>query len=395
MDTPCCTPRVRTTSWLSAGINTVLGRGPHPHDDAHRGATGWTAGHARWRGLARRRLAIAGVSRRDQEADGRERDGTAGMEQADVADLHEAVRQDVWEEPAEKLHDIKVRSAEAGTASLPVREGDRAVCEADETVIGDGTLADIRGEGGEGGGAVGLRLTVDVPRDGPDLGVDVRQQAGVAHGFFEESAVERGEGFDGDKDVGSGRQPSGAIVREAAARDDSVDVGVVLELPTPGGEDTGAPREVGADETLVAGKAFAGRGRRLQQGLGRKALMRTDARSAGLGHGGGEEDVRPGQVCGQVVLEPLVGCMVLTLGAVAVATGMMHAMVFPTVLARREAVTVRAALALVEGADALAVYGGERGRAGQGLRGTGGEERAQGGPGRGPRMRAVGRGLLQ
>ena len=88
-----------------------------------------------------------------------------------------------------------------------VGEGDRAVRERDNAAIGDGDPEDIRGEGGEGGVAVVIGLTVDVPRDGPDLGGDVLQQSGVAHVFFEQSAVEGGEGCDGDKQVGAGGQP--------------------------------------------------------------------------------------------------------------------------------------------------------------------------------------------
>ena len=35
-----------------------------------------------------------------------------------------------------------------------------------------------------------IRLTVDVPGAGPDLGGDVLQQSGLAHTFFEERAVD-------------------------------------------------------------------------------------------------------------------------------------------------------------------------------------------------------------
>ena len=73
----------------------------------------------------------------------------------------------------------------------------------------------------------------------PDLWVDVLQQSGLAHVFFEEGAVDGGEGFDGDKEVGSGGPPGRAVLRESTARDDVVDVGVVLELPAPGMQDTG------------------------------------------------------------------------------------------------------------------------------------------------------------
>ena len=47
--------------------------------------------------------------------------------------------------------------------------------------------------------------------------------------------------------------------------------------------------------------------------------------------------MRPGQLLLQVVLEPLLGLMLLTLGTVAVATGMMDAVWLPTAWALREA----------------------------------------------------------
>jgi len=89
--------------------------------------------------------------------------------------------------------------------------------------------------------------------------------------------------------------------------------------------------------------------------------MRADEGAEGLRHGEGEEEVRPGQLFVQVVFEPLLGCMVLTLGTVAVATGMVHAVLVPTRVALIEAVAVGAALALLDGADDLAVCGGEMG----------------------------------
>jgi len=118
------------------------------------------------------------VSLHQQQAEGSGRDGTAGREQADMPDFHKAIGQDMLQEPAEKLHDVEVGGAWAGTAHFPGGEGDRAVLERDKAALGDGDPEDLRGEGGEGGVAVVMGLTVDVPRDGPDLGVDVLQQLG-------------------------------------------------------------------------------------------------------------------------------------------------------------------------------------------------------------------------
>jgi hypothetical protein len=98
------------------------------------------------------------------------------MEKAEVADFHEAVRQDMLEEPVKKLEGVKVRSAEACPAHFPGGAGDRAVLERDNAAVGDGDLEDRGGERGAGGVAVVIGRTVDVPGDGPDLGVDVLQQ---------------------------------------------------------------------------------------------------------------------------------------------------------------------------------------------------------------------------
>ena len=57
------------------------------------------------------RLKTDGLCLHDHPAEGVEGQGTAGMEKAAVSDFHEAVGQDMLEEPAEKLHDVKVSGA--------------------------------------------------------------------------------------------------------------------------------------------------------------------------------------------------------------------------------------------------------------------------------------------
>jgi hypothetical protein len=59
--------------------------------------------------------------------------------------------------------------------------------------MGDGDPEDRGGEVCERFGSVWIGLAVDVPRKSPDLGIDVLQQSGLAHGCFEERAGERGE----------------------------------------------------------------------------------------------------------------------------------------------------------------------------------------------------------
>ena len=160
-------------------------------------------------------------------------------------------------------------------------------------------------------------------------------------------------------------------------------------MPAPGMQDPGEPREVRPDATFVSGQPLEGHGRRLQHRVVREALMRADEGTQGLRDREGEEEVRPGQLFLQVVCEPLLGCMLLTLGTVAVATGMVDAVVPPTVVALREAMAVVSALALLDGADDLAVRDGEMGVALQVCWRTGGEDIAESGHGWNPCMRAL------
>ena len=99
--------------------------------------------------------------------------------------------------------------------------------------------------------------------------------------------------------------------------------------------------------------------------------------------------MRPGQLFVEVVREPLRGCMLLTLGAVAVATGMVDAVLPPTVGALIEAMAVVAALAVLDGADDLAVCEGEVGVTLQVFWRKGVKDIAEGGHGRSPCMRGL------
>lgn len=237
--------------------------------------------------------------------------------------------------------------------------------------------------------SVVIGLTVNVPGDSPDLGGNGLEQSGVAHLFFEERTVDGGEGFDGDKEVGSGGAPGRAVLGEATARDDVVDMRVVLELPAPGMQDTGESREIGPDEAFIFGPPLEGRCRCLNQGLVSNALLRADKGTQGLRDSEGEKKGRPRELFVQVMLEPLLRFMLLALGTGPVATGTIDAVFFSTALALLEAVAVMAALAPLDGTDGLTVCSGEGGIALQGLRGKSSEDIAESRHGSSPCMRAL------
>ena len=160
-------------------------------------ATSWAQGGTRWRGDDPHRCALAGLSLHDHEADGRERDGTAGMTQTAVTDWHTAIGQDMREASAETRDGVEMGRPWAGTAHVPGGAGDRAVRARDETAVGDGDCADSGGEGDAGGVAVVMGLPVDVPGESPGLWGAVLAQSGLVDGFCEERTGERGMSSEG------------------------------------------------------------------------------------------------------------------------------------------------------------------------------------------------------
>jgi hypothetical protein len=106
-DKPCRTERFLSKPSLSACIDKSLVGGPQAHDNVHLPTTGRAEGDERFRGLATRCFTTEGAHLRDHAAEGVGRDGAASMEKAEVSDFHETVRENVLEEPAEKLHGVE------------------------------------------------------------------------------------------------------------------------------------------------------------------------------------------------------------------------------------------------------------------------------------------------
>ena len=382
MDKPCRTEHGLSKLWLSTCIDKRPVGGPQAQDETHLYTTGRTPGDEGLWGYDPSGLKGSGAHLQDHAVQGVRRDRTAGMPEADVSDFREAFRENVLEEPAEKLQGVERGGPWSSAARLAVGESDGAVCESHEAAVGDGDPEDRGGEVLEGRVAMRPRLRVDVPGEVPDVWGDVLQQSGLAHVFFEEGSVEGRESFHGDKAGGSGGSPGGAILRESTARDNGMDVGMVLELPAPGMQDAGETRKVSADEPLVFGEAFEGERRGGEQGVVGEAVMRADKGAEGLRDGKGDEAVWPWELFVEVVREPLLGFMLLALWAVAVATGMIDAVFCSAALALIEAMAIVSATAMADGVDDLAVRGGQLRIARQVLWGKGVEDVTQGGHGK-------------
>ena len=117
--------------------------------------------------------------------------------------------------------------------------------------------------------------------------------------------------------------------------------------------------------------------------------MGTTAETQRLRHGEGEEAIRPGQLLLQVVVEPLLRLIVLTLGAMAIAAGVQDAVTPSAALARLEAVSGVSGAAVEDGMHRFVVRRGQGGMPRDILRRIGGEDVRDGGHGWSPRIRVL------
>jgi hypothetical protein len=324
--------------------------GPQAQDDPPGCATGRACGNAGGRGLDVRRLETHGGSLHAHQTNSVRRDGPAGGQQAAGADVHDAVRPGLREEAAEKRAGIEGGGTLSSAAGVAGGDGDGAVLKRDEAPVGEGDYADRRGERGEGRLAVGRRLAVHVPGEGPDVGRDAVEAGMTGHLLFEEGAGKRREGWDGDQEVDACGEPRGVVFGEPTARDEGVERGRGLERSTPGREESGETGQGRAEEALVVGEAFAGRGRGLAPGRGGEGLRRAEEGAEGLRDRAGAAAVRPGKLFVQGLMEPLRGCVMLTLWTGPGTTGVMDAGLFATALALRAAGAIMAGAAMHKGA---------------------------------------------
>jgi hypothetical protein len=167
--------------------------GPDAAQDDERCATVRTGPLRRWGGGAARLLPGQGGAglRGDHRSDGVGCEATGGVHKAEVAHLHAARRQDMLEAAAPTLKDVEAGGAWTGTAWFAGGAGDAALLPAAEAPVGDGHFADRGRQVGEGGGALGIGLAVDVPWGGPDVWIALCKLSGSAHLLCEERAGER------------------------------------------------------------------------------------------------------------------------------------------------------------------------------------------------------------
>ena len=160
------------------------------------GAGRWRFGHDL---LLRRE--IEGEGEMDKGGDPGEGEGRGWIEEAVVADLHEAFGQDMLEEPADELEGTESHGSPSVAVGLLVAVEYGIVFHLQDSAVGDGDAEDIGGEVLDGVRAISHGLGVDDPGHVPDLGADLAQEPCLFHFIPELDSEEGGEGFNREEEV--------------------------------------------------------------------------------------------------------------------------------------------------------------------------------------------------
>ena len=177
--------------------------------------------------------------------------GVDGSKEAAVANLHEAIREDMVEEAADEF------DGRTGRAVAPAgAKDDGVIVEVDEAVIRDGDAMRVvpeiakdllrSAEGTLGVHDPGVIVQALAPAaGGAIIGIVLELTCGEQRGESREklAAEEFAEDMHGKQKRGGSRNPARAVKRESPARDETVDVRMKVELAGPGVED-GRDREL-------------------------------------------------------------------------------------------------------------------------------------------------------
>ena len=183
------------------------------------GGTGGTGGASVWRCV------------KIQEVSGAlEIRAARGTQEAIVPDLGEATGEDVLEESRDERVHREGETSGLVRARVGVAEGDPALVESVQAVVGERDAVDVAREIERGLLAAADRLEVDRPGFLPHARIDRAAQSRTGQRIAHLRAKDRGEGVAGHEESRmSGRDPRGAIGREPTGGDEEVRVGMVVE----------------------------------------------------------------------------------------------------------------------------------------------------------------------
>jgi len=303
-----------------------------PFDDQHDAGTGRTAEAGRFGRLDACRDA-------KQCATTFERSTTSAVgEESEVSDANQASGQNVQQEAAQELmsgnsHDLLL----AAMGVVSPAEGDAIVLKANEAMVGDGYAMGIAGQVVENmfGAAEGW-LGVDDPVLLEQLPEKVAEAAGsremqlramklqlvlreeLLQSSDELTAEYSAQCVDGQEEAWRGIDPSGTVESQAAGGNDVVNMGMMLEVLSPGVEHAEEPY-VGSEVPGIAGQFEHRRSAGAVEQIIEQPLVLEDKSGELVRQREDDVKVRSGQQFSRAHRQPFCARVPLALGAMPIA----------------------------------------------------------------------------
>jgi hypothetical protein len=245
--------------------------------------------------------------------------GGGRAQESIAADLLKTFGEGVLEKTRDEGVDGKGEMSDLVCARAGIAEGDSAVFEGFDAVVGEGDPMDIAGEVLGGVLAVASVLEVDVPGFAEDLRIDLPQEILTVEGVADLGAEDLGQGVTRDEEVGmSGLAPGLALIGQPSGGGEEVDVRVVGEVARPGMEHR-QDAEFGADPLRIIGEVLEGRCGFAQEQIVDFALVGACEGAQLGGKGKGDEVVGAGHESIAQAFKPDLRGSIVTLRAVSVA----------------------------------------------------------------------------
>jgi len=156
----------------------------------------------------------------------------------------------------------------------------------------------------------------------PNILGNLSEQTGLLEQVPELGTEDRGQGFLRQEVVVSRRSPPLAVRVQPTSGDQGVHMRVVAQVSRPAMQD--ADQAKGATDVFgIGSQPLQGLLGGLEEQIVDDLLVGTGQTSHAVRYGEGGQEVRDGQEPGSLLLEPAIGLAILTLGAVAVFTGVL------------------------------------------------------------------------
>ena len=143
---------------------------------------------------------------------------------------------------------------------------------------------------------------------------------------------------------------------QSAARDDVVNMRMILQLPTPGMQYAEETWKIAADELCIGRKFFESIGRSFEQGRIADALVAADKAVQLLRDGKSDHKMMSRKLSFHLPLQPHFGFMILTGGTMAVAAGSEHRMGAVTFITLVNGHAAALGAAVDDGVDHFSVF---------------------------------------